>query len=350
MGTKQKVYEGMVLNRPKFTNVRFKYEAAGQSVLQWKGNPEPPWNVVELKGDGIWGQMVIEGTSVKVYSRNGTLKDEFKLAVPFSPWGYFRDSGEDDTGYAVGGSRIVLHGEFMFGTNWSKRRKLTGQFMAFDLVEFGGQCFRDKPQWTRRAFLEQVVFGKPSAGLPSIATHSSPNPLSVTSRGRIQCIPQWRTSRDEGITDLVQRIWADWVLAEDWEGLILKEGSAPFGEGWARIKRTYEVDYVCMGFRQSNADKYKGRMVKSVIGGLYVEGELKEAVRVSGLTEAQRTEMFDNPGKFVGRVFKVNGKGVFPNGAVRHPNFVEWHQDKQQQDCTIDSARAVGSHTIGEKV
>jgi ATP-dependent DNA ligase len=99
------------------------------------------------------------------------------------------------------------------------------------------------------------------------------------------------------------------------------------------MKAQATYDYVCMGFEQSDADSFKGWAVKSVIGGLYIKGKLERVTTVSGITHEQRAEFFRHPKRYIGRVFEAEGKALFSNGALRHPNFLRWRSDKPATAC-----------------
>ena len=109
----------------------------------------------------------------------------------------------------------------------------------------------------------------------------------------------------------------------------------------ARAKREIEVEYVCLGFNESDADKYRGRMVKSIKGGLYVDGRLTEIIDVSGMTEAQRTEFYDHQYAYIGNVFTARGRGLFDSGKLRNPQFIGFRSDKNATECTLDNVRAM---------
>lgn len=123
-------------------------------------------------------------------------------------------------------------------------------------------------------------------------------------------------------------LWRQHVRKGDYEGLVL--GGSP---GLARMKAQASYDYVCLGFEKSDADKYVGRGVRNVLGGLYVRGKLRQVLRVGGLTDEQRAQFFDEPNRFVGQVFEAEGKKLFDNGKLRHPNFLRWRTDKKPADC-----------------
>lgn len=277
-----------VLPRPSYET----FFAADLPAL--KGGSE--YEIVELKADGIWGELVLEGHQVSVWSRTGALKGAWKV----SP----------NKNYS---ERIVLHGEYMYGSQFSKDPLHSLRFYAFDCTEMRGVDIRERPFTLRRCALEIACDGLPY-------------------QDRIVPVQQWHLPRHD-----IQELWQRKVVRGGWEGLILKKRSATYGHGFARIKKEYEADYVCMGFTQSDAEKYKGQMVRSIVGGLYFGGKLRQVIKCSGMGEDERAEMYQSPERYIGKVFTVRGKGRFKSGALRHPNFIRLHPEKSPLECTYQS-------------
>ena len=256
--------------------------------------PQPRFDTVEIKYDGIWGRVDIDENRAEIYSRHGQLK----TALDIEPVG----------------KTATLHAEYMYGSSWSGRMNLEGVLFVFDCTSIGGHDISHLPLSRRREAAALMVkkLGEP-----------------------FRMVKQFSISK-------TRELWEGYIIERNFEGLIFKESDAPFGAKWGRAKRVYEVDYVCLGFNQSDAPKYVGRMVASVRAGVYANGNLIDVASVSGLSEHQRTAMYNNPDDFIGRVFKASGYQVFKNGALRHPNFVDWHYDKLPQDCTLESVLEIG--------
>ena len=125
-----------------------------------------------------------------------------------------------------------------------------------------------------------------------------------------------------------------WKMAKPFEGLVFKNSQALWGSAFGRMKRDAQMDYVCMGFESSDSDRHAGWGVASILGGLHdADGVLRQACKVSGLTDDQRRAFYDYPTGYVGRVFTAEGKAVTKTGALRHPNFVRWRDDKAPIEC-----------------
>jgi hypothetical protein len=51
------------------------------------------------------------------------------------------------------------------------------------------------------------------------------------------------------------------------------------------------------------------------------------------MSEEERKDMFNWPIDYKGKVMTASGKAVFKSGALRHPNFIRMHPDKDPKDC-----------------
>lgn len=259
--------------------------------------PGAPYDVFELKYDGNWGHLVLGGKSWVLWSRNDLIQD----------------SGES----AAHITHTVLHGEHIRGTQWSKNHpELYGKIAIFgaEIVEGISLTGMSNDEMRKRIqdFLEKY----------------SEEPIIE------RCFVV-----DQFILALAPQIWKDSVINGDFEGLVFKNSKAVWGQDFARMKKDITMDYVCMGFEDSDADSVAGWGVKSVLGGLYIDGELQLVCKVGGLSHELRKEFFDNPEKYIGRVFEAEGKVLFKSGALRHPHFGSkrnpdgWRIDKKSEDC-----------------
>lgn len=124
------------------------------------------------------------------------------------------------------------------------------------------------------------------------------------------------------------------VMDEGGEGLMFKnrdgkylEGGRPAGN-WYKLKRSINVDVVVMGFFKGTASP-----VGSIIFGQFVDGQLTELGRAGGLTLGMKNDMHQNPAKYLGRVMTVRGQKRFESGALRHPTFQRFRDDKLPSEC-----------------
>jgi ATP-dependent DNA ligase len=71
--------------------------------------------------------------------------------------------------------------------------------------------------------------------------------------------------------------------------------------------------------------------------GLYKDGKLVEVGKVaSGLTDAMRKDMSENPDNYIGHVVEVEAMSTTKDGALRHPVFVRMRDDKIPEDCRYE--------------
>ena len=141
-------------------------------------------------------------------------------------------------------------------------------------------------------------------------------------------VPQWP----------IQTASKVWEAYPQFEGLVFKDSGGKWGTPYGRMKRSCTMDYICMGFELSDSPRHAGWGVASVLGGLLPVGKVNPVVacHVSGLSDELRREFFNNPHRYMGRVFEAKGKKVTKKGALRHPDFVRWREDKMAGECLWD--------------
>ena len=274
------------IDRPKFVEIACPDDYVDTWTLKRKG-----YDTVELKMDGIWGCMHIADGKYTIYSRTGKVKQE----------GDIEHSNE-----------YIILGEFMKGSHWAHKMGLDGHFFAFD-------CLRNRKELaklqlkTRRKHMSKVIQdihrnNEDATWIRTLASY----PIS------------------EGYY-----LWRQQVVRKGYEGLVAKRSNSQYGDvdAWARIKKTTEIDYMCIGFEPADKDsKYAGQ-VGAVTGSL-VDKPCK--VQCGGLSEKERVLFTANPDDYIGRVFTASGHGWFPSGSVRHPKFAKWRDDKGMLECTYD--------------
>ena len=75
--------------------------------------------------------------------------------------------------------------------------------------------------------------------------------------------------------------------------------------------------------------------VKSVQGGLWIDGVLTRVCDVAGMSDLDRESIRLNADAYVGSVFRARGREIGKNGCLRHPQFAGWHADKKADDCVL---------------
>ena len=253
------------------------------------------YDVVELKADGRFAIVIVRNGTATAWSRHG------------------KQSGSPRTISKLADG--IYLGEHIFGTNWAKRSGLDDSLWLFDLVELCGEDMRSNPLETRRYLLKDA-FSKAGASVSDM---------------RVRIAAQY------AVWDW-SWLWTSKVYMPPegklrWEGLIFKRKSDAYGECWGRMKKTVTQDYVCMG-RNPGGGRYAGVAAASIIGGLYVNGKLAPKCSVMGINDQLRYDIWEHPEKYIGRVFEAEGKELFATGALRHPNFKRWRDDKPKLECT----------------
>ena len=90
------------------------------------------------------------------------------------------------------------------------------------------------------------------------------------------------------------------------------------------MKRSIDADYVCTGVHRNAA----GRPI-SLAYGLYFGSTLCAVGTVRNGVDPGDLERR----RLVGRVMLVTGQAIGATGAVRHPVFVGWREDKVAREC-----------------
>ena len=252
----------------------------------WKATKHYEW--AELKYDGHFARVEIAGKHWRIYSSTDRLVEEAELTSACKP--------------------TTFWAEHIRGTEWAcrpARAELYERLAVFASPKLNGKA---------QAFPHSAVTRRAIGDW--IAAPGADGPLD-----RLFLVDRF-DAKD------ARRLWTEHVRKGDYEGLIL---GGP--QGLARMKAQATYDYVCVGFEQSDADKYVGWGVRNVVGGLYIDGKLQQVTRVGGLTDEQRADFFKHPDSYVGRVFEAEGKKLFANGKLRHPNFLRWRTDKTPERC-----------------
>lgn len=241
-----------------------------------------PWHVVEPKMDGIWCEVQVANGVAIGYSRTGQEKARWSVSPELC---------------------ATLHGELLIGSTWAKERGLTGQLHVFDCTSHCGMDVRGASQSHRRELAAAVVADVSGWHM----------------------VPSW-SGTEAGA------VWADLVVAQDFEGVVVKDSRASWGVGWSRCKAQVDHDYVCIGWEYGTGKN--AAMPVSIVCGLYVDGVLQPVGKVFGLAQ-EADKIRTRPELYRGRVFSAIGNRRFASGALRHGLFAGWHKDKPASDCKL---------------
>lgn len=116
-------------------------------------------------------------------------------------------------------------------------------------------------------------------------------------------------------------------VEEGYEGVMVKQIHTPYGGrrsyDWMKVKAQDTVDV-----RVVSLEKGKGKYSKT-LGKLVVDHK-GTLVGVSGMTDAQRDEWWQNPKRIVGKIIEVKYQHETDKGSLRHPRFVRVRNDKSK--------------------
>lgn len=235
----------------------------------------------QLKYDGWFCRIEIEGTYARVYSRaNRELPDfNFEITNPMS---------------------ATLVGELMHGTNWAQQENLKGKIFLFDVWHKDGLDLEDQPYRTRYSLLKAII--------PMLPPH-------------FQRIPNFPIGE-------FPKMWEMFVKTGDFEGVVFRNKQAQVGAPLLRQKNVIEAIYTVLGTNQGEG-KYATTLGALLIGDqegkpLFDTGGNHASVG-GGFDDAERNRIWASRDTFHGKKFKAEGRYLFKEtGLLRHPNFVEW--------------------------
>ena len=274
-----------MIDRPKFREMR--YDAI-------RDIPEK-YDIVQLKMDGIWGCMTIKDGVYKIHSRTGRLKVE----------GTVSNKKIDAT----------ILGEYMFGSHWGNKMGFTGSFFAFDCLRYADGSYLhivgNEPLSERLKFRDELLRELRKAGLDFV------------------------TPLVEYPTVMWQQLWEEFVIERGYEGLVFKDSLSAYGDkdAWARMKGEVEIEYICTGF-QPAAEGTRWDGLAGAVKGTLIDWDCE--VKCGGLTVEMRHDFSKRPEVYIGQVFTAKGNGWYGTGAIRHPKFKRWRDDKTPEKCTYD--------------
>lgn len=129
------------------------------------------------------------------------------------------------------------------------------------------------------------------------------------------------------------------IVSGGGEGIVLKHYADLYDSDshWVKVKKWSTADVVVMGYTDAEPGKYGG-LIGAIKFGQYngKAGALLEVGQCSGITDDLRKLLTRQGKSYKGRVFKLKHWGREPTGAFRHPQFLEWRDDKDPKDCVFD--------------
>lgn len=160
-----------------------------------------------------------------------------------------------------------------------------------------------------------------------------------------------------------KRQFKDNIIASGGEGVVLKKINSLYVMGkkpawmWVKYKQQDTADLFITGFEPAKVD-YSGRDFDSwpywmEIGGeskpvskyhyfgwigaielsAYVNNKPTKICTCSGISEALRKSISENPDSFIGKVVKISYMEKTEAGYPRHPRFEDFHESKTKEEC-----------------
>jgi ATP-dependent DNA ligase len=254
---------------------------------------EPNKTLVQLKYDGIWARVVVRGSVVYIYSKTGNLKASFPIAPHLD--GLLREA--------------VLIGEYMYGSQWSQQGDRAGRLYIFDCLVVDEQDISSKPYEERYKKVISLCseYGQPFNPVPCYALFN------------------------------LGKVWEEINRRESHEGVIIRRWDSPYNVPLLKLKREVEDDFVVLGtIPGKGKGKNEGRVGSLRLGQYNKEGVIVYVQNCGGgLSDQLRDDLQRMGQEIVGKVVLINGKGRFDSGALRHPNFVRFRDDKLPTACQL---------------
>ena len=126
------------------------------------------------------------------------------------------------------------------------------------------------------------------------------------------------------------------------EGMMLKDTQAGYvGKRrghWLKVKVEITEDAIVTGFKPGKG-KYADTIGAIIFSQYNADGVLVERGACSGMDDATRYDIGNNPDAYLGRVLEVKSFGQATEAehleGLRHPVFVTFRDDKAPEDCTF---------------
>lgn len=320
------------------------------------GGPDAWW--AEVKLDGIRAQIVRRAGEAHLWSRG---EERISRAFP-----ELIDAAAALPDGTVLDGEIVAWGEDgpeRFGALQPRlgrvaappalRRRAPVRFVAYDLLEDGGDDARERPLAERRAALQALLGAGDDAPVAAPAWPGTDAPTLLVS-------PRLAYG-DVGALDALREAARGW----GGEGLMLKGRDTPYGVGrvhgvwWKHKVEPFRLDAVLL-YAQAGSGRRSGLFTDLTLG-LWDGDELvpfakaysglsdREFARLGRWVRANTTERF-GPVRAVPpvQVFELAFEGIWRNArrksglGVRFPRIVRWREDKPASEAdTLHAARAL---------
>ncbi len=303
-----------------------------------------PTFVMEKKYDGCRYRMVIEEDGIILQSRRVSKKTgkfvEKQDRVPHI-------TGLDLKSWAG----TVVEGEIVVSPNACTSKDVTSimgcdaekavarqekngklHWVLFDILFLNGQDVRGYKESSRRKILEENFLDHLTHMKRFIGDHETAEAI----------IQYWHLSdRYEIGASMISQDHMktyEWLINEGFEGGMLKDTQAPYGQGWYKVKQVTEVDVICTGFTGGKG-KYEGLIGAIKFGVLNKHGAIIEMGQAGGMDDETRCYMTKHGPHMIGDPLEVLCQEVTRKGewySLRHPRFSRWRTDISPAECTAE--------------
>jgi bifunctional non-homologous end joining protein LigD len=272
--------------------------------------------IAEEKIDGVRFLMYLGGDNTtkngmpnSLLSRNRTNKTYIDKAANV-PHITANDYGLDKT---------VLDGELLlndFDTTNSligmKPDKAIAQdkatYYVFDILFYKGKDLRNLPLYDRQQILFDLV--------------------DQLGNEHIKCVRTYYNNFKYEFTRIVKN---------GGEGLIIKDLEAPYGKGWAKYKKVYDVSAFITGFKYGNG-KNKD-LVCSLELSVYHNRRLKRIGFVNVANHKLRHEITANQKRYKKQIVDLFAMEMTKNGILRQPSLHRFRNDVNVKSITLDKLK-----------
>jgi ATP-dependent DNA ligase len=189
-------------------------------------------------------------------------------------------------------------------------------YYAFDLLYLNGQDVRSRPYLERKHLLTKLV---PELG-----------------NGRIHLL-EHREDKRVAFKD---------IIGSGGEGVC-----AEYGEGWVKVKRETTLDVIVTGFTEAKfgvTGKFHGQVGAAKVAVYSSRGTLIEVAQVSGMDDATRLDMTNNPGRWLGTVLEISAY-KWAKDRLQHPRFKRHKPEADPKHATLVKLMQDLGETLGDK-
>lgn len=203
-------------------------------------------------------------------------------------------------------------------TSWMGSKNPEGPcplwYVAFDCIYYKGEDIRHLPLSERRKYAQ-----------------SAADEINATNDARVGSLTNKVRVADCAVMDGKAAFLAA-ILEKGGEGGVLKHLGSRYGLNWVKIKKRFDFSTVVTGYKPGKG-KYADTL-GAISVSVYQNGALVEVGHCSGMTDAVRTDIWNNQSLFLGRVLDVYAQEITDAGRMRHPVFHRFRADIAPADVT----------------